>query len=336
MQDWIGWLAALVSMLAFGSFGAPIRSPLVKQLHVDPLVFQSYKTFMCFVTAWPIVFLAGVPLSFTPWGVVSGLSWVPAGVATVYAIKAAGLAVAIGVGSSCVVLVSFIWGIFIFRENVTSQIGACMAILFMVAGIVGMSYYSSVNSEYEECDNDEEEEGEINDENDDTIRLPDHDVVVIFGCKIKKRTLGIMAAAFNGIWGGSIMVPMHFSNTKASGLGYLISFAIGASIVTLLGWLFVYLAGYPLPPLHIRQIWRHGFLSGLLWSIGNVGSMISVKYLGEGVGYSVIQAAMLVSGLWGIFYFREITQTCTIIKWFLSASSTVIGILLLSYEHEST
>lgn len=82
-------------------------------------------------------------------------------------------------------------------------------------------------------------------------------------------------------------------STKDSGIGYLISFAIGASIVTLLCWLFVYLAGYPLPPLHIRQIWRHGFLSGLLWSIGNVGSMISVKYLGEGVGYSVIQVSML-------------------------------------------
>jgi len=55
--------------------------------------------------------------------------------------------------------------------------------------------------------------------------------------------------------------------------------------------------------------------------------------LGEGVGYSVVQASMLVSGLWGIFYYKEIEGRETISKWFLSASITVLGILLLSYEH---
>ena len=45
----------------------------------------------------------------------SGLFWVPGGVATVFAIKNAGLAIGIGVGSSFIVLVSFTWGIFIFE-----------------------------------------------------------------------------------------------------------------------------------------------------------------------------------------------------------------------------
>mmetsp|Transcript_12119 Transcript_12119/g.17768 ORF Transcript_12119/g.17768 Transcript_12119/m.17768 type:complete len:337 (-) Transcript_12119:183-1193(-) len=334
MKDWIGWFAALISILAFGSFGAPIKSPVVQQLQVDPLVFQSYKTFLCFVTSWPIFFFGGIPFSFTSWGIVSGFFWVPGGIATVYAIQSAGLAVSIGVGNSCIVLVSFIWGIFIFKEDIYSKIGACVAIIFMMAGIVGMSVYSAAKApEYEECDDEEKEE--VNDgENNSNNCSSNNDAVSVFGCKLKRRTLGIMAAVFNGTWGGSIMVPMHFSNTTTSGLGYVISFAIGASIVTLLCWMLVYLSGHPLPSLHIRQIWRHGCLSGLLWSIGNVGSMISVQYLGEGVGYSVIQAAMLVAGLWGIFFFREITQSLTIIKWFLSAALTVSGILLLSYEHE--
>jgi hypothetical protein len=43
---------------------------------------------------------------------------------------------------------------------------------------------------------------------------------------------------------------------------------------------------------------------------------------------------MLVSGLWGIFYFREITNQVAIMKWFLSAAVTVLGIIFLSYEHE--
>jgi len=78
-----------------------------------------------------------------------------------------------------------------------------------------------------------------------------------------------------------------------------------------------------LPPLHIRIMWLAGGVSGTLWSIGNFFSMISVEYLGEGVGYSVVQSAMLVSGLWGIFYFREVVGVATISKWFFSAFLTV-------------
>ena len=40
-----------------------------------------------------------------------------------------------------------------------------------------------------------------------------------------------------------------------------------------------------------------------------------------------------VSGLWGIFYFHEIQGAETITKWFLSALLTLLGIVLLSYEH---
>jgi glucose uptake protein GlcU len=44
-----------------------------------------------------------------------------------------------------------------------------------------------------------------------------------------------------------------------------------------------------LPSFHVRKMWLQGGTSGLLWSIGNFFSMISVRDLGEGVGYSVIQ-----------------------------------------------
>lgn len=129
-----------------------------------------------------------------------------------------------------------------------------------------------------------------------------------------------------------------------SGIGYVISFAVGATVITAMLWVLRYAfllqrcrsyqaAFHALPSLHFRKIWRQGCISGVLWSIGNFFSVISVNYLGEGVGYSVIQAAMLISGLWGICYFREITKAAVVIKWFLSASLTVSGILLLSYEH---
>ena len=74
---------------------------------------------------------------------VAGLFWVPGGVATVYAVKSAGLAIGIGIGSSFIVLVSFVWGIFVFGEQIHSRFWACFAVFLMILGLFGMSYYSS-------------------------------------------------------------------------------------------------------------------------------------------------------------------------------------------------
>ena len=447
-----GWAAAFCSMLGFGSFGVPIKSKRVMSVDIDPLVFQSYKTFMCFLTCW-LVLLAGVPFSFTPWGIVSGFFWVPGGVATVYAVKVSGLAIAIGAGSSCIVLVSFIWGIFIFGEEVHSEAGASFAILCMMVGLMGMAYYSSPESEttsdsqtttiaeedppmptatrvtYSElapCDTDNttEEDGvpvptiprpeklTVSERTDCTSRCTsrstesvedeasgvensgsvDRDVELVIsaqendtapqsltinvvgicggaivmapthvdvcacrvitltpthlnlcGCNISWRNTGILATMiFTGLWGGSILVPMKFCNFK--GVHFLISFGIGASIATVCLWIMRIVwnalyygswnkALFTLPSFHLRVMWLPGGISGLLWSIGNFFSILSVYYLGEGVGYPLVQTSILVSGLWGIFYFREITGVRRIALWLVSSCSTIFGILLLSYEH---
>lgn len=405
-----GWMAAFCSMLAFGSFGVPIKSKRAQSVDVDPLVFQSYKTIMVFLTSW-LVLLAGEDFSFSPWGLVSAAFWVPGGVATVYAVKTAGLAIGIGMGSCFIVLVSFIWGIFIFQEHVHSQLGASFAIFCMMGGLFGMAYYSSPDTKVDESQNmmvspeaetnndaivdtqrttysevtsEETEEEEhnlqstVSVEDDDVLsnhshsmRIPDdpfdHEPIVeddgitgqemlgnssqyeeIFGMKVAKRTLGMLSAAvFTGIWGGSILVPMKWAPSDAKGVGYLISFAIGASVVTIFLWMVrlcynAYLcksfarAYNGLPSFHWRVMWLPGGLGGLLWSIGNFFSLISVYYLGEGVGYPLVQTSILVSGLWGIFYFKEVTGLRRISLWFCSASLAIFGILLLSYEHHAS
>jgi glucose uptake protein GlcU len=400
-----GWLAAICSMLAFGSFGVPIKSEAARAVDVDPLVMQTYKTAVCFATSW-LVLLWGQPFSYTPWGIVSGLFWVPAGIATVFAIKNAGLAIAIGISASLIVLVSFTWGIFVFGEHVHSRLEACLAVLLMLCGLVGMAYFSapsvahayavqvtvadiqpaptaSPRSTYQEV---HVQDSEIfDDENDDDIRpgpfldlTPsttgvfdletsidragdgsafEEDEVAVdiargasrvwwFGFQWQRRNLGVLAAVFNGVYGGSIMVPMKWAPSNATGAAYVISFAIGASIVAMGLWVgrYIYLcqrhcslsiAYAELPSFHFRKLWFHGGLCGLLWSIGNFFSIISVQFLGEGVGYSVVQANMLISGLWGILYFREIEGAWTKCKWFISAAFAVVGILLLSYEHHA-
>ena len=88
-----------------------------------------------------------------------------------------------------------------------------------------------------------------------------------------------------------------------------------------------------LPSFHFKQLHKPGFQAGLLWSIANFGSILSVASLGQGIGYSLIQGSMLVSGFWGIL-FGEIKGTERICKWLISSVVTVIGVVWLSLEHK--
>jgi len=450
-----GLIAAFIGVLAWGTFGVPIKSNAAQRVNIDPLVFQTYKTTMCFLTSW-LILLYGESFSFTPWGFVSGLFWVPGGIATVYGVKNAGLALGIGTVASCIVLVSFIWGILVFKEHLHNIYVACIGIIFLISGLIGMAYFASpqsssvsassysppprltapnspkqlaraqVNtlngddSDYEEpllssiadksnnsssltthtsttniasdnidpTHNTNDDNGDydysllqennnnnyhrdsnnntiINDENNNG---EDNTILIFQKYRIKRRHTGILSSIFSGLYGGSILAPMKLSNDpKTEGTHFLMSFAIGAMTVNIIIWIMRYLfnviiicrennndsasgnnesgddyvhsnpfveAYYALPSFHIfNGMLLPGTLSGLLWSIGNFCSLISVEYLGEGVGYSVVQSYILLSGLWGIFYFREVTEWNIIIKWFLSAFVTLTGILIVSYEH---
>ena len=139
---------------------------------------------------------------------------------------------------------------------------------------------------------------------------PTNDIVIgqdyfsLFGVKWSRRTLGIVSAMFSGTYGGSLMVPMKWAPANAKGSCYLISFAVGAMTVNLSLWVIhgIYLSyklgscseGYrALPSMHPKKMWKYGVACGLLWSIGNFFSILSVEFLGEGVGYSVVQSSLL-------------------------------------------
>lgn len=88
-----------------------------------------------------------------------------------------------------------------------------------------------------------------------------------------------------------------------------------------------------LPSLHLSEIFVPGVLSGVLWSIGNVSQILSVTFLGQSIGMSIVQSQMIVSGLLGIVLFQEIKGVKKVVCWVLSATLTLVGIVLLSKEH---
>jgi len=341
--DTCGYIGAFIAVLGFGSFGVPIKSDKANKVNIDPLVMQTYKSTMCFLLSF-LVLLLGVEFSFTPWGIVSGIFWVPGGTAVIFGIRNAGLALTIGICSCLIVLVSFVWGIFIFEEHVKNLFSACLAVLFMTGGIWGMAYFSQPHLQSEEissqievpdwhpadatkksllsaptnsdrktatyasCEESNCSEEDSISESEEEYQEKKSSDVKFCGSYFSRRHLGIACACFHGLWGGSIMVPMHYAGSQTKGLSYVISFGIGQYFVLICMWFLRYMynvyqckgdftEGYrALPPLHLKEMWLAGALCGSIWEIANIGSIVSVQVLGEGVGFSLVQSALLVSG----------------------------------------
>ena len=141
--DACGYIAAILAAILLGTSGVPIKTEIIQTLDVDHLVLQTYKTGVAFMACWVVTIMSNQrPYRLTAWGIASGLFSVPGGLASVYGVRSAGLAVAFGIYASVTVLTSFIWGVFIFNEHVASKVGACCAAILLIAGLCGMAAHS--------------------------------------------------------------------------------------------------------------------------------------------------------------------------------------------------
>merc|ERR1712032_475896 len=74
-----------------------------------------------------------------------------------------------------------------------------------------------------------------------------------------------------------------------------------------------------------KQTLIPGILSGVLWNISNVLSLIAIPIIGYSVAYPLLQSAVLVSSLWGIYFFKEMTDQWTIIVFWCSSIILIVG-----------
>jgi hypothetical protein len=156
-DDSCGWTAALVAAIAYGSYGVPIKETM-HCVDAHPLVLQSIKTTVMFALCWCVPYIVGVEVSWTSWGLVSGWLWVVGGTCGVYAIRAAGMAVAVGTWASTMIVVNFVWGILIFQEPVANFWATVGAFVCLGIGLVGMSVFSAPKEKGREKEKVEEQQ----------------------------------------------------------------------------------------------------------------------------------------------------------------------------------
>lgn len=379
----LGIYFAILSMLAMGTFTVPMKSEAANSVDIDPFVFQTYKVIMCFFTSWLGLFW-GIKFNFTWWGIVGASLWVPGATGGIFAVRNVGIALSVGIWASVTVLMSYIWGILIFNENVRSEWDIFLTMVLLAVGFVGMSYAISKTRTYKHSDN-----GSENGENDDISRTEplievefsfgsdnkdenltkrststtgdteeyflvdvnnhydreEKPPIRVLGINVSRKVAGVCGAIMNGTLSGSSFIPIHYLREDEGGLSYIISFGIGAVIVTVFLWIVRYLllvckfkscgkAYESLPSFHLKTMAISGCSAGFIWSIGNLGNTLAVTYLGNGIGLSLGQGALIISGLWGIFYYREVTDRRKIIVWFVSATTALYSIIKISQEHE--
>jgi glucose uptake protein GlcU len=172
----------------------------------------------------------------------------------------------------------------------------------------------------------------------------------VMGVPHTQREFGILCSVLNGILAGSSLIPMHFAKAHGFfGRTFILSFGSGSLVANMVMWVIYFLhihhngskgttlrASYAMmPSLYLKELWFRGLMAGILLAIGMFSSILSISFLGQGVGNSLVQTKILISGLWGIFWFKEVKDGQAICKWFASAALCVSAILWLSYERNS-
>lgn len=251
----------------------------------------------------------------------------------------------------CAVTVSFLWGVAYFQEDIRNWPWTLVGLSLLVVGVCGMCLsnlqvpvalperlrilYRIVpclappeGSYYAELD--EMQSSRLLDADPEK---PEPEPESQF--RVRQFLLGIVVAVISGASYGTTMVPKVLSRDEnATGLCYGFCFGMGVGVFTTLVVLFYFiisfLRGKGIPALHFRVVFLPAMIAGFVSNIGTVASIYATVNLGLTVGFPLTQMAVLVSGLWGLFLFKEMTRWNAISAFFLSGIILIGGAALLA------
>ena len=277
MTEAVGFLAAIISMIFWGSFLVPMK----RIKNYDPFFFQLLMCAAIFVTSVAISLFYGA-FSFSYLGLISGLVWSLANILSILAVRSSGLSRAAPIWMGVGIFMSFAWGMLFFNEPLSSISFGVLGIILLIAGI---SLISSTSESR------------------------------------KSSAKGMLLAVITGVLGGSYLVPLKMATTNPE--TFLLPLATGI----LAGGIIISLIKKPKIE---RRIILPGVLSGALWNIANFSSFFAILGLGMAVGFPLTQMSLFVSILWGIFYFREMTEKNKIILLIVGSVVLFAGAVILA------
>merc|ERR1711865_448247 len=353
-----GLIAAIISAICNGSFAAVAKLDAVEKSNINPILFNTYVCCGVFVSTWLVLpFLnfnttfadndnAGETFKFEPLGLIAGLLLVCAFTFSFLAIPRVGLSVGQGVWGGTAIVVSFVDGLIIGNSSIKNGLIA-LALTCLLVGVAGIAFCAELAKKLPlSCLDSSKGSNGYQDSlvPDTAIEAPCHSVVDQDDDQkptgASNFVIGITFALIVGLTGGSILVPMNYVSDATSGLVFVPSLGIGAGIISPLVPL-IYLGStgelrtMSMADLHLGSCLVPGLVAGTIWNIGNVASIWAIPRMGYSVAYPIMQCALLVSALWGVFVFKEITERKTIFVLFVSGAILLGGAGVLSISVES-
>lgn len=132
----------------------------------------------------------------------------------------------------------------------------------------------------------------------------ENDAQKAFDPALKQR--GVIYALTVGLFGGSILAPLNYVPPEQAGLVFVPSFGLGAFMAaSIVLSIVVYLNGKnDGPPIVFNWQWGLplGILSGTIFQLSNVFSIVAIPTLGYGLAYPLLQCAIFFSGIWSDLY----------------------------------
>ena len=376
-----GFLAAAISAMFNGSFAAAFKVDRVARVSLSPMLFMLYVSMGVTLSSALFVVLlplnptiahtggAGVALTFTPLGLAAGALFCTATSLSFIAIDKVGVALAQGIWSGCAILVSFLWGVSGFGEEVEDWPLCALGLALLFFGVLGIAFcerlaevctgtadgqpdhhhhhhhYATRNVVHSFKENDDVEAAQAEEKKEEGeeeygasyVRLQkedgddDEEPEAAAPRSSGDFLVGCASAALVGLFGGSILVPMHYVPDSAAGVAFVPSFGVGTFVASpILVALFLTMQQqqqqqrWCLPPLHLQEALPAGLFSGFLWNVSNVCSIYAIPRIGYSLACPLLQCALLFGALWGVFVFGEIKGGRAIAVLFFS------GLVLLS------
>ncbi len=183
MPLFVGYIAAIACMLGWGSYFVPMK----RVKNYDPIYYQTVMCVGIFLLSIVLTFFTR-QFTFSYWAILSGILWASGNVLSILAIKRSHLAIAAPVWMGVAIFISFLWGVFFFRETIHFMFLSVTGIILLIVGIIAIS---QVGNERGSSD-------------------------------IK----GIMFAALAGLLFGSYLVPFKLVNVSALTFSFSMSLGI--------------------------------------------------------------------------------------------------------------
>lgn len=274
----LGFLTAMGAALAWGSYVVPFKKSGSSNL----IQFQALMGIGIFFSGLIFSQLAGYSLGLNVYGLSSGVLWAMANAVSLVAILNLGMARAMPLISSIVILSSFLWGALAFHELPSGMATGFIGIGAIIVGVILVSTTGNTQSR-----------------------------------NIKR---GLLAGVLAGLIFGSQLVPLKAGNVAIKDFFFPVCFGI---FITAMIIAFITRLRFK------NEAIKLSLISGIIWNIGNLLSLISISLIGLAKGLPISQSATLVAVLWGLFYFKEITLPKYRMQVLIGAIILVTGVIIL-------